>query len=335
MGKPGVTRIVFPVALRGVKGAKWPGAWGLLPHPLYIYAKRKKRNKKRSSDLKLGSLNVRGCGMDGKKCMIVDIFKERKLDVMALSETKVKGKGVQDWEGQRVIVSGVERCWAKEGVAVIISGRLWGGVREYKCINSRMMWVKLKVNGEKVVIISVYGPGMEKRGDERELFWESLNECIASFSEDERVIVLGDLNAKVGDREIEGVIGKYGVPGVNENGESLIEMCNERSMIVGNTYFEKKLIYKYTWERENGGERSLIDYVLVEKMHKSRLKDVSVRRGVAGGMSDHYLIEAVVRLEGYSSKRSQMMEDKRVIKVSELEKAEVREVFKQLLAEEW
>ena len=52
-------------------------------------------------------------------------------------------------------------------------------------------------------------------------------------------------------------------------------------------------------------------------------------------MSNHYLVEAIIRLEGYSSKRSQMMEDKRVIKVSELEKAEVREAFKQLLAEEW
>ena len=95
--------------------------------------------------------------------MIVDMFKERKLDVLALSETKVKGEGVHEWEGERVIISGVsERCRAREGVAMVISGRLWGRVREYKCINSRMMWVKLKVNGEKVVVVSVYGPGMEK-----------------------------------------------------------------------------------------------------------------------------------------------------------------------------
>ncbi len=50
---------------------------------------------------------MRGCGKDEKKCMIIDVFKERKLDVMALCETKVKGEGVQEWEGQRVIVSGV------------------------------------------------------------------------------------------------------------------------------------------------------------------------------------------------------------------------------------
>ena len=79
---------------------------------------------------------MRGCGMDEKKCMIVDIFNERKLDVMALSETKLKGEGERMWEGQRVIVSGVsERCRAREGVAVLISGRLWGRVRDYKCIS--------------------------------------------------------------------------------------------------------------------------------------------------------------------------------------------------------
>ena len=32
------------------------------------------------------------------------------------------------------------------------------------------------------------------------------------------VVVLGDLNARVGDGEVEGVLGKYGVPGGNESG---------------------------------------------------------------------------------------------------------------------
>ena len=39
--------------------------------------------------------------------MVVDLFKERKLDILACSETKVKGSGLREWEGQRVIVSGV------------------------------------------------------------------------------------------------------------------------------------------------------------------------------------------------------------------------------------
>ena len=83
------------------------------------------RNGKKVGKLTAGCLNVCGCGADGKKCMIVDMFKERKLDVLALSETKVKGKGEREWEGKRVIVSGVpDRCRAHEGVAAEIKRRL-------------------------------------------------------------------------------------------------------------------------------------------------------------------------------------------------------------------
>ena len=207
--------------------------------------------------LTVGTLNVRGCNVDVKKCMVVDMFKERKLDVVVLTETKVKGKGECEWEGERVVVSGVdERCRAREGVAVMIRRRLWGSVSEYKCVNSRLMWLRMKVGGKKVVIVGVYGPGMERSETERETFWENLNECISGFRENERIIVLGDMNAKVGDHEREGVIGKYGVPGVNENGERLIEVCAERRLIIGNTRFQKKLIKKYTRGGENGQEKS-------------------------------------------------------------------------------
>ena len=79
----------------------------------------------RQRSLIVGTLNVRGCNMDEKKCMIVDMFRKRKMDVLVLSETKVKGIGEREWEGERVIVSGVsERMRAREGVAVLIKGRL-------------------------------------------------------------------------------------------------------------------------------------------------------------------------------------------------------------------
>ena len=43
--------------------------------------------------------------------------------------------------------------------------------------------------------------------------------CGWSEYKDLYVVVLGDLNARVGDGEVEGVVGKYGVPGENESGE--------------------------------------------------------------------------------------------------------------------
>ena len=45
---------------------------------------------------------------------------------MALSETKVKGGGEVDWFGVKGMKAGVnERARAKEGVAILLSDRMW------------------------------------------------------------------------------------------------------------------------------------------------------------------------------------------------------------------
>ena len=54
------------------------------------------------------------------------------------------------------------------------------------------------------------------------------------------VVVLGDLNARVGDGEVEGVVGKYGVPGENEIGERLLDMCVEQELAIGNSFFQEE-----------------------------------------------------------------------------------------------
>ena len=98
---------------------------------------------------------------------------------------------------------------------------------------SKKLWAKLKVAGEKIVIVGVYVPGIERSENERDAFWECFNECINGFSENERIVVLGDMNAKVGNREVYKVVGMYGVPGVSENGERLMEVCSRRRLIIG------------------------------------------------------------------------------------------------------
>ena len=53
------------------------------------------------------------------------MFPERKLNIVSLSETKVKGQDVWDWEGKRVLFK-VSESKAKKWIAVVDSGRLSG-----------------------------------------------------------------------------------------------------------------------------------------------------------------------------------------------------------------
>jgi hypothetical protein len=111
-------------------------------------------------------------------------------------------------------------------------------------VSSRVMWVKLKMGTELWVVIGVYAPGGERSVEERILFFDMVGECVRSFVGGEKIVVLGDMNARVGDERIEGILGAYGMPGKNEGGEHLIDMCVNNRLMIGNTWFKKRRIHK-------------------------------------------------------------------------------------------
>ena len=59
------------------------------------------------------------------------------------------------------------------------------------------------------MFISAYGPGSEKSEEKIEEFYNELSECLGSFGRNESVVVLRDLNARVGNEVIEGIVGRH------------------------------------------------------------------------------------------------------------------------------
>ena len=75
------------------------------------------------------------------------------------------------------------------------------------------------------------------------------------------------------------------MPGRNESGERILEMCAEQELVVGNSWFKKNDVYKYTWLRISEGrvvDKALMDYVLLPRRMLGRLLDVSVERRRGG-----------------------------------------------------
>ena len=125
---------------------------------------------------RIGVWNVRGLNDECKRLNVVQIMNDRGYDVLALSETKLKGKGEIDWEGVKGIKSGiVGRERAREGVLVLLSERFWKNVREYKEVNSRIVWVRVMVNGYKWVIVVAYAPCGSNANEKKE-FWMEMDE---------------------------------------------------------------------------------------------------------------------------------------------------------------
>ena len=73
---------------------------------------------------------------------------------------------------------------AKEGVRIIVGEALKGCVREWKEVSSRLMYVRMKVGMDKYVTVGAYGPGSERKKEERRNFCnicesiaQKINEC--------------------------------------------------------------------------------------------------------------------------------------------------------------
>ena len=68
---------------------------------------------------------------------------ERKLNVLALSETKVKRKGERIFGSVVGRVSGVVDGHAREEVVLLLSKQVLEGAVDYREVSARLMWVKV------------------------------------------------------------------------------------------------------------------------------------------------------------------------------------------------
>jgi len=84
----------------------------------------------------------------------------------------------------------------------------------------------------------------------------------------------------------------------NGNGTRLVEFAIANGLIVSSSFFPRKNINKYTWTSPGGIYQSQINHVLVDKVHKSCIKDVRSKRG-ADGDSDYFLV--LVKVKSISS----------------------------------
>ncbi len=64
-------------------------------------------------------------------------------------------------------------------------------------------------------------------GEAKEEFWTSVEECLDGFKKSERLFLIGDMNGKVGERKVDGVVGGWGVQSdVDGNGSTLEEVVD-------------------------------------------------------------------------------------------------------------
>lgn len=176
----------------------------------------------------------------------------------------------------------------KLGTGFAVHDSIIHTVKNFKDINPRISAITIKTNGSDTVIINVHAPTEEKGDDEKEEFYNTLEDVYNGSSGSIKIIV--DLNAKIG-RELEyrATTGGHSLhERTNSNGNMLVDFAMGKGMIIKSTMFPRKNIHKYTWVSPDGKHRNQIDHVLINHKFKNCITNVRTLRG-ADMDSDHLL----------------------------------------------
>lgn len=262
----------------------------------------KKKRKLRKKDVVIGTWNVRTMLIEGKLDLLLEELKDNEIDITGLSETrwkKVNGKDGVFKKGEHTIVfSGTEKD-GQSGVAVILDKKYAACMTSYNCVNDRIVTVKLNTKPTPTNLIQVYAPTAECEDEVIEKFYNDLQTVTDKIPRREVCIIMGDLNAKVGEGEDkECGIGPYGLGARNERGDMLAAFCQANNLTITNTLFQQHPRKRYTWISPGDRYRNQIDYIMINSEWKSSVIAACTRPGV-DCESDHILVTAKIRTKAF------------------------------------
>ncbi|KAI5692524.1 hypothetical protein M8J77_008381, partial [Diaphorina citri] len=248
-----------------------------------IIPKTPKPNKTKNTR-RIGTWNVNTLLQTGKLENLKLEMKRQNIDILGISEMRWQGAGDFWSDDVRVIYSGTEEGrTGMKGVGIVLEKSMGLRVTGYVQHSDRIILVKLKTEPNDTIIIQVYMPTTNAEDEEVERIYEDINGLIDKTRGEDNVIIMGDMNAIVGEGRDGVTVGKY------ERGDMLVEFCTRNRLVITNTCFDHHKRRRYTWKAPGDIRRAQIDYILVKERFKNQVKNCRSYPGADIG-SDHNLV---------------------------------------------
>ena len=117
-------------------------------------------------------------------------------------------------------------------------------------ISERLMKARVPLSNSRfATIFSCYAPTLDASTEDSDMFYARLDHEIRQTPQSDKVIILGDFNARVGNNYMawQGVLGRHGIGNMNMNGHRLLTLCAQNDLFITNTGFQLKDAHKGTW----------------------------------------------------------------------------------------
>eukprot|EP00795_Rhopilema_esculentum_P004053 gene4053-20229_t len=123
--------------------------------------------------------------------------------------------------------------------------------------------------------------------------WEATTACSPIPSAADKLILLGDFNARV-EKEHEAwpqLLGKFEKGKMNSNCELLLTKCSEEDLAITNTFFNYPDKWYHSWKHPRSKHPSLLDYIITRRCD---LKDFCSTRAMRGAecSTDDFMIRS-------------------------------------------
>lgn len=291
------------------------------------YAKRK--------SLQLCCWNVRTLidnekRIERKTAVLAKELQRYNVDIAALSETRFAGEDqiVESDSGYTIFWSGkTEKEKRESGVGFAVKTSLVDKIEQPVGINDRIMKLRIPLAaGRFMTILSVYAPTLVSSEEDITSFYHTLRSLITSTPNSESLVILGDLNARVGsDAETWSPLGPYGTGSLNSNGLLLLQLCTELKLAITNTFFHQK--NKATWFHPQSKHGHILDYIICRRSDLRNFCKVKVMRG-ADCDTDHLMVRAKLKISIRRKSRFNGVKVPKRIDVSKLKDPTVKNTLK-------
>ena len=96
-------------------------------------------------------------------------------------------------------------------------------------------------------------------------FYEDLQDLLELTPPKDALFIIGNWNTKIGNQEIPGVTGKFGLGIQKEAGQRLTEFCQKNTLVIKNTLFQQHKRRLYTWTSPDGQYQNQTGYILCSR----------------------------------------------------------------------
>ena len=155
-----------------------------------------------------------GTRPERRTALIAKELHRYNICIAALQETRLEGQGQVQEKEFTFFWSGRVDTRREAGVAFAISNKFASKLTSLPTgLSERIILLRAPIGDDRyLTIINVYAPTMMYSDEEKEAFYEKLAEAVDKVPREDKLLILGDFNARVGqDHETyDSTLGKFG-----------------------------------------------------------------------------------------------------------------------------